>query len=227
MKTSLAGAMEIIAHEGIVTSRYKDSVGVWTVGVGHTAAAGAPDPSRLAITMTVKEAIDLFRRDLAKYERGVEAAFTVPLKQHEFDAAVSFHFNTGAISTATWVKQFNQGRRAEAIASIMSWSKPKEIIGRRKKEQALFSTGVYSSDGFATVYPADAKGNVQWAKGKRVDLRKEYGLLPPQDAPSPSPAPKPTAGGKGVVIVAGAGALGAAIVGWWEPITAFFRGIFQ
>ncbi|WP_428141663.1 glycoside hydrolase family protein, partial [Bradyrhizobium sp.] len=36
--------MALISHEGIVLSRYKDSVGVWTIGVGHTKAAGNPDP---------------------------------------------------------------------------------------------------------------------------------------------------------------------------------------
>jgi lysozyme len=44
MKVSTRGLAEIASHEGIVTSRYKDSVGVWTLGIGHTASAGSPDP---------------------------------------------------------------------------------------------------------------------------------------------------------------------------------------
>lgn len=44
-------------------------------------------------------------------------------------------------------------------------------------------------------------------------------------APIPTPTPKPSGAG-GVVIIAGAGALGAAIIGWWETIANFFRGIF-
>lgn len=36
MKLSDKGLMALIAHEGIVQSRYKDAVGVWTIG-GHTA----------------------------------------------------------------------------------------------------------------------------------------------------------------------------------------------
>ena len=56
-----------------------------------------------------------FRNDLAKYESAVNMAFKVPLKQHEFDAAVSFHYNTGAISRASWVKSFNAGKREQAI----------------------------------------------------------------------------------------------------------------
>jgi lysozyme len=33
-------ALELIAHEGIVTEAYKDSVGVWTWSVGITDASG-------------------------------------------------------------------------------------------------------------------------------------------------------------------------------------------
>ncbi len=106
------------------------------------------------------------------------------------------------------MKQFNAGKRAEAIAGIMNWSKPKEIIGRRRKEQSLFATGLYSGDGFGTVYPASSSGAVQWSKGKRVDLRKEYGGIPPltpaqphqppqvpKPAPTPQPSPAPAQGG--------------------------------
>ena len=57
MKTSLAGAMEIIAHEAIVLTRYRDSKGIWTIGVGHTSSAGAPDPAAFKGRMTVAEAI--------------------------------------------------------------------------------------------------------------------------------------------------------------------------
>ena len=31
MKTSNEGKVEIIGHEGIALSKYKDSVGVWTI----------------------------------------------------------------------------------------------------------------------------------------------------------------------------------------------------
>ena len=44
MKTSDAGIIALISHEGIVPGPYKDSKGILTYGVGHTKAAGAPDP---------------------------------------------------------------------------------------------------------------------------------------------------------------------------------------
>ncbi|MCC6479994.1 MAG: lysozyme [Sphingomonadaceae bacterium] len=188
MKTSLQGAMEIIGHEAIVLTPYKDSVGVLTIGVGHTKAAGGLNPATFKGKLTVKEAFDMFRADLAKYEKRVNAAFTVTLKQHEFDAAVSFDFNTGAINRATWVKRFNAGDRTGAIRDIMQWRKPPEIISRRQKEQKLFGQGLYSGDGTGLVYdrfPGPAR---------RVNLANEFGGLPSTQPPADThkPVPIPT-----------------------------------
>ena len=66
MKTSTAGLMAICAHEGIVLSRYKDSVGVWTIGVGHTKAAGNPDPASFTGSLLIGEAFGLLRHDIMK-----------------------------------------------------------------------------------------------------------------------------------------------------------------
>lgn len=170
MKMSTEGLIALIGHEGIVLSRYKDSVGVWTIGVGHTAAAGGINPKTFTGTLSMQQAIDLLRTDIAKYERDVSNAVKVPLKQHEFDALVSFHYNTGAIGRASFVKKLNAGDRAGAMKGIMDWRKPAEIIPRRTAERDLFKTGVYPAP-FATAYPADANGKVLWSKGSRVNVR--------------------------------------------------------
>ena len=190
MKMSTEGLIALIGHEGIVLSRYKDSVGVFTIGVGHTKAAGGINPETFPGTLSMQQAIDLLRDDIAKYEAAVSKAVTVPLKQHEFDALVSFHYNTGAIGKASFVKKLNAGDRAGALKGIMDWRKPKEIIGRRTAERDLFKTGVYPHP-YATVYPADPSGKVMWAKGTRVNVRD---LLIAQRVPipTPKPAPEPT-----------------------------------
>ena len=41
------GLLALARHEGIVPAPYLDVKRVWTFGVGHTAAAGAPDPARM------------------------------------------------------------------------------------------------------------------------------------------------------------------------------------
>lgn len=171
METSAEGLMALVGHEGIVLTPYKDSVGVMTIGIGHTAAAGWPDPAKFNGELTISEAFSLFRSDVRKYEKEVARAVTVPLKQHEFDALVSFHYNTGAIGRASFVKKLNAGDRAGAIKGIMDWRKPPEIVPRRTAERNLFSKGEYPPP-FATLYPATKAGNVQWGKGKRIDLRE-------------------------------------------------------
>lgn len=205
MKVSHEGLAEIAAHEGIVDAPYKDSKGIWTLGVGHTASAGAPDPAKNRRVYAVSEVMDIFARDIAKFEARVNRAFTRPLTQAQFDAAVSFDFNTGSINKATWVKQFNAGDIAAARKSIMNWRKPAEIIPRREKERDLFFNGKYSSNGYATLYPANQSGQVLWSRGQRVNVMalmnapippagKPRDVQPSIPLPKPETAPQPSAG---------------------------------
>ncbi len=62
MTLSREGAMELIGHEGIVPEPYQDSVDVWTIGVGHTKAAGPPDPKNVTTPLTLKQCFDLLPR---------------------------------------------------------------------------------------------------------------------------------------------------------------------
>ncbi|WP_210246256.1 lysozyme [Aureimonas fodinaquatilis] len=190
------GLAELAGHEGIVTSRYKDSVGIWTIGVGHTQAAGPPDPAKDTRTYEVQELIELFRKDVAKYEADVLRAVKVPLTQTQFDALVSFHYNTGGISNAQLTKSLNAKDYKRAGDQFMGWSKPAEIIPRRQKEQKLFQSGVYSNGGMANVYPASASGAVQWGKGKRIDVLKllENKPTPPPSKPDDAGASVPSDG---------------------------------
>jgi len=183
METSNAGLMAIVSHEGIVLSTYLDSVKVPTIGIGHTAAAGWPDPKTYTGNLTISEALNMLRSDIKKYEKGVNAAVTVPLKQHEFDALVSFHYNTGAIGRASFVKKLNAGDRAGAIRGIMDWRKPPEIVPRRTAERDLFAKGIYPKP-TATLYPATPSGVVQWGKGKKIDLREHLAAKPIPALPS-------------------------------------------
>ncbi len=182
MTTSPDGLFALACHEGVVPAPYRDSVGVWTYGIGHTAAAGEPDPAKMLRGMPVnldsalQSVLAVFRRDLAKYEADVRRALKVPVTQPEFDALVSFHYNTGAIGRASLVGALNGGDRAAAAAGFMSWSKPAEIIPRRKAEQALFRDGTYPT-GSANVWQADAAGRVTWKAVTRLDKAQFLALM--------------------------------------------------
>lgn len=154
MRLSDKGLLEIAEHEGIVPAPYKDSVGVWTYGIGHTAAAGHPDPQEMngampsgaALTQAIDRAIELFREDVTYYEARVNGAITASLKQHEFDALVSFDFNTGGIYRAKLRHAINRGD-PDASRHFLGWLKPPEIRKRRMSEKHLFETGDYDANG--------------------------------------------------------------------------------
>jgi len=239
---SRRGLMELIGHEGIVASPYYDSANVLTWGVGHTAHAGEPLPStKWGKSADLVEVFSTFRRDVARYEAQVRLAFTRPLTQEQFDAAVSFHFNTGAIARATWVKKFNAGDIAGSRKSFMDWRKPAEIVPRRTKERDLFFAGKYGNGGKATLYPADDKGRVLWGQGKVIDLADALARmappappatpipanpLPPRtDDPAGKAAPSNMRGWLGILILA-LSAIGAGIAVAWDWLSAFIERIF-
>lgn len=190
MQTSPEGVAEIAGHEGIVLAPYRDSRGVWTFGIGHTKGAGAPDPEAMprGKRQPIEAALQLFRKDIVHFERRVSEAVKVPLAQHEFDALVSFDFNTGGIFRARLTKLLNQGDRDAAADAFDGWHRPPEIIPRRDREKRLFRDGIYAHGGLATVYSADANGRVDRDGGTRVNVLALFagasgGLARPPDDP--------------------------------------------
>lgn len=172
MSMSRRGAAMLIGSEAVVPFRYRDSVGVDTEGIGHTAAAGAPDPAARPFGQEIPlvQVFRTFRRDLMKFEGRVNAALDVPVSQTQFDALGSFDFNTGGIHRARITREVNAGQLAAAAEAFDSWHRPPEIIPRRDAEKRLFRDGVYAHDGKATIYPADDRGRIQWSKGRRIDV---------------------------------------------------------
>lgn len=78
---------------------YKDSVGVWTIGYGHTKGV---KPGQI---ITEKQAESLLRGDLLdseKYVNGLGCSFS----QGQFDALVDFAYNlgTGSLGRSTLLK---------------------------------------------------------------------------------------------------------------------------
>jgi len=140
MKMSEQGRKLLITREGVRLKAYVDSVGVMTIGCGHTSAAGPPHVTA-GMTITAAECDDILSRDLVSYERAILDALTVPVEQHEFDALVSICFNVGPkFATSTCMRRLNAGDRDGAASAIMLWNKPPEITGRRQGEQRQFKT---------------------------------------------------------------------------------------
>lgn len=166
-------AMEILSHEAIVRKAYKDSVGVWTWSVGITNATGHDVTRYIDKPQSLEKCLEIFVWALEKYATDVREAFKgYELTEEQFAAALSFHYNTGAIKRASWVKLWKSGYIAAAKKSFMQWKRPAGIIGRRKKERDLFFNGQWSSDGTAAEYPQlTRKYTPVWSSRIEVDIQ--------------------------------------------------------
>lgn len=140
MKTSQAGIDLIKSFEGCKLRAYQDSVGIWTIGVGHT----GPDVCA-GVTVSDQEAISLLQMDLHEAEEAVERLVTAPLNQNEFDALVSFTFNLGEgnLKKSTLLKYLNQMRYEDAANEFPRWNRAggqilPGLTRRREAEKRLF-----------------------------------------------------------------------------------------
>jgi lysozyme len=145
LRMSADGRARLMQREGVRTRAYRDSVGVWTIGVGHTAAAGPPAP-KPGMVITRAEVDALLTRDIVKYEEAVNDAVRVPLSQGQFDALVSFCFNIGigGFKRSSVVKRLNRRDYKGAADAFMMWIKPPEIRGRRESERQQFVRATYT-----------------------------------------------------------------------------------
>lgn len=128
-------------REGSGLKAYKDSVGVWTIGYGHTHFDGPPIP-KAGMNITPEEQDEMLSRDLGRYEDIVNKNVKVSLKQNEFDALVSICYNVEAAlgPKSGIVKHLNAGDKSGAAQAILAWNKPPEIQGRRRTEYKQFLT---------------------------------------------------------------------------------------
>ena len=220
MKTSTNGLLSILHHEAIVLTRYKDSVGKWTISVGITAAAGADiNPDTFTGELTLEQAIDLFRDVLKKYEDRVNKAVKRAMPQHVFDAFVSFDYNTGGIFRAAFVKSYNAGKPNRQVArEMMRWTKPKEITARRQAESDLFSSGKYGPLS-ATIYNANKSGRIDWKSGRTVKQKTLIALLK-QGKPNVTVPEATGAGAGGAIVAVGVGLATAWQNGLWVLLSA-------
>ncbi|WP_439527826.1 lysozyme [Pannonibacter sp.] len=198
MRMSDRGLVALIRHEGIVPGPYRDAKGIWTFGIGHTAAAGPPDPARMPRGMPtdleagIRDAFRVFRTDLAHYEAEVRRAVTVPLAQHEFDALVSFHYNTGSIARAALTRHLNAGNRAAAAEAFLHWLRPVVLKPRREAERDLFRHGRYPT-GSIPVWSVDPAGRIDLARPLRsLSEAQALALLTNTDRAAPVTHPAPT-----------------------------------
>ena len=182
--------LELLAHEGLVPEAYRDSAGVWTWSVGITDASGhRVHPRYLDRPQPLEHCLGVFLWLLrTRYLPAVLAAFGAQdPAEHELGAALSFHWNTGAIGRAEWVACWRAGKRDAARDAFLSWCRPPEILARRRRECDLLLHAAWSGDGTTLLYEV-AKPSYHPVRGRRVNVAKLVtGLLAAEDRPPVEP----------------------------------------
>ena len=139
MKISPSGVRAIAQREGSRLHAYLDTRGIWTIGVGHTSAAGPPQVVP-GMKISAEECNEILMRDLARFEAAVNSAVKVEIPQNAFDACVSLAFNIGArgFARSTVVRDINNGDMQAAANAFLLWDRPSDLIGRRRGEREQF-----------------------------------------------------------------------------------------
>ncbi len=142
-------------EEGLVLEAYLDSKNVWTWALGVATTGGnnvlqykdKPQPLEKAI----RASVDLINR---QYLPAVVRAFGAHnLTENELAAALSFHWNTGAIARTSWVPMVVAGQRDAAETFLRTHYLNGGLLDeRRDREADLF---------FDNKWPADMRTNVQ------------------------------------------------------------------
>jgi lysozyme len=155
MSITEKGLSFIRSFEGRALRAYRDSAGVWTIGYGSTnfdayAVKYLGRKISAGMEITDQQAEHLLRESIRRsYAPEVSKAMPTA-KPHENDAGISFHYNTGAIGRATWVKQWRAKASGDAIrGSMLSWNRAggKVLAGLTRRRAAEAQMLLYAEYG--------------------------------------------------------------------------------
>ena len=152
MRINQACIDAIKGFEGWRSRAYRDSVGVWTIGYGHTSAAGKP-AVHSGQQISKKQGEEILRRDMEKFASGVRKLIKVHLNDNQFGALVSFAYNVGlgnfkksSVLRVVNARQFDQVPRRLALWNKAGGRVLKGLVRRRGEEAALFMTPVGTAE---------------------------------------------------------------------------------
>lgn len=170
-------ALEIASHEAIIRQAYKDSANppVWTWSVGLTSATGHSVLRYVDNPQPLQHCLNIYIWALKNYAVHVDSVFEGHLLTPEqYTGALSFHWNTGAIRRASWVKAFKAGDMKEAEALFKQWHSSGQLVERRRKEADLIWRGVWSNEGQMAEYTRlTSRHTPVWSSAIRRDVRTE------------------------------------------------------
>jgi len=145
MKINAATVELVKSFEGLRLQAYQDSVGVWTIGYGTTAAAGVGIVPKAGMKITEAQAEEYLRLGLEKFARQIEPGIKVSVTDNQFGAMVSLAYNIGpgAFLKSTLLRKLNAGDELGAAQQFAVWNKAggkvlNGLVRRREAERRLF-----------------------------------------------------------------------------------------
>lgn len=138
--TSQVGINLVKEFEGCYLSAYRDPIGVWTIGYGHTKTAYP------GMTISYYQAEQLLKEDLKSHVVGSYKYVKVQLTQNQFDALASFQFNLGPYvlyNDSVLLNYINSRQWEKAAGRMKEYDKANGVVlpglvRRRVAEAALF-----------------------------------------------------------------------------------------
>ena len=154
MRISQRGINMIKDFEGCKLAAYKDSVGIPTIGVGHTKGV------KMGMKITQAQADKYLVEDLAVAEKCLNS-LGVTLKQNKFDALCSFIFNLGVGNfNSSTMKKYIVAKCSDIDVTdqMVKWCNAggRPLLGLKKRRTA--EANMYLG---YTKYYVDASGNIK------------------------------------------------------------------
>jgi len=148
MKISQQGIDLLIEREALRTRAYRDSKGIWTIGIGHI----GPEVHE-GLVWTEEKCREVFARDIERFEKAVNDCVKVPLEQYQFDALVSFAFNCGENALprgangypSSILRALNRGDYDGAGNAFDNWMADPEVRSRRRGEREQFRGAAFEA----------------------------------------------------------------------------------
>lgn len=194
----------VIRHEGIRNAPYKDSRGLWTIGVGHLIGNGRSLPDEWNRRFSMEEIMKLFDSD---FEFHKQAAMRIPnfgaLNKEGKEALIDLTFNMGPGWWKKWT-YFTAAMQnldiAAAVESLKDSQWFKQVGARAREVISLLSTNIKQvagrlvdsiSGGSVSLTPATSRDHYQEGKVKAQQAKMSAGAAQASRQPYTAYLPGP------------------------------------
>jgi lysozyme len=171
----------IARHEGIRLTPYKDSLGLWTVGVGHLIGDGKSLPDSWNRQFSKEEVMALFDKDYEHHKAAAES------NTPQFDsmsgsmksAFVDLAFNMGPSWMSKWPtlrKQLNAKDAAGAADNLANSKWAGQVGNRAPTIVGLVNSGFQAADG--GVFDGPKSGYTATLHGNEAVIPLKDGAVP-------------------------------------------------